>query len=83
MFDLTECNGGADCALAEEINKMRNEGHVSPVTDFLARVSFWDVVADMADGYWMLLSRHWFEKGRPEWKYSFASRARALGEQYD
>ena len=63
---LFETYRGLNGALATQVDEMRHEGHVLPVTDLLAHVAVVERILDQARRQRMSLSGGWFQQRRLE-----------------
>src|SRR5947209_17390295 len=69
---LLKADGGADSFFAQQIDKVRDEGHIFPITDFLADISVFELILNQAREQRMSLPRGGFEQRRLEGQYGLA-----------
>ena len=78
VADLGEGNGSVDDAFAEEVEEVRDEGHVFPITNFFGDVAVFEFVLNEAGEKSMRVARGRFEQGGFEGQDGFAVGAGAF-----
>ena len=78
IAELGEADFGVDDAFAEEVEEVRDEGHVFPITNFLADVAVFEFVLNEAGVKRVRVTGGGFEQGGFEGQDGFAVGAGAF-----